>query len=212
MTIRAVIFDFGGVFVDSPFTAMTDAATARDLDPDQTMLAIFGDYAADTDHPWHRLERGEITVVEARDAIVDASQRDMGVAVDPFEFLAALSGGGLRDDMVDFVKDLRGRGLATGLLTNNAKEFQEFWRPLMPLDELFDDVIDSSEVGIRKPDRRIYELALERLGVTAQEAVFVDDAPGNIAGAEVVGITSVLIGTDRSDVPAAIAAIDGLVV
>ncbi|MFI5045246.1 MAG: HAD family hydrolase, partial [Acidimicrobiales bacterium] len=161
MTIRAVIFDFGGVFVDSPFTAMTDAATARDLDPDQTMLAIFGDYAADTDHPWHRLERGEITVVEARDAIVDASQRDMGVAVDPFEFLAALSGGGLRDDMVDFVKDLRGRGLATGLLTNNAKEFQEFWRPLMPLDELFDDVIDSSEVGIRKPDRRIYELALE---------------------------------------------------
>jgi len=176
------------------------------------MLAIFGDYAADTDHPWHRLERGEITVVEARDAIVDASQRDMGVAVDPFEFLAALSGGGLRDDMVDFVKDLRGRGLATGLLTNNAKEFQEFWRPLMPLDELFDDVIDSSEVGIRKPDRRIYELALERLGVTAAEAVFVDDAPGNIAGAEVVGIAGVLIGTDRSDVPAAIAAIDALMV
>jgi putative hydrolase of the HAD superfamily len=212
VTKRAVIFDFGGVFVDSPFTAMTDAANARDLDPDRTMLAIFGDYAADTDHPWHRLERGEITVVEARDAIVDASQREMGVAVDPFEFLAALSGGGLRDDMIDFVKDLRGRGLATGLLTNNAKEFQEFWRPLMPLDELFDDVIDSSEVGIRKPDRRIYELALERLGVTAEEAVFVDDAPGNIAGAEVVGIAGVLIGTDRSDVPAAIAAIDALVV
>ena len=211
MTKRAVIFDFGGVFVDSPFTAMVDAANARNLDPEATMLAIFGDYAADTDHPWHRLERGEISVIDARDAIVEASQREMGVAVDPFEFLAALSGGGVRDDMIDFVKDLRGRGLATGLLTNNAKEFQEFWRPLMPLDELFDDVIDSSEVGIRKPDRRIYELALERLGVTAEEAVFVDDAPGNIAGAEAVGIAGVLIGTDRSDVAAAIAAVDALV-
>ena len=103
------------------------------------------------------------------------------------------------------------RGLRTGLLTNNAKEFEDFWRPLIPLDELFDDVVDSSEVGLRKPDPRIYHLALERLGVDAPDAVFVDDAPGNVSGAERVGIRSVLIGPQRSDVPAALAELTALV-
>jgi putative hydrolase of the HAD superfamily len=208
---RAVIFDFGGVFIDSPFTALVDAANARDLDPDLMLGVIFGPYDQDTDHPWHRLERGECTVMEARDQILADSVAQAGQPVDPFELLAALSGSEIRAEMVDFCRGLRDRGLLTGLLTNNAREFEDFWKPLLPLDELFDDVIDSSEVGLRKPDARIYELALERLDVPAASAVFVDDAAGNVAGAERVGIRSVLIGPHRSDVPEALRALGQLV-
>jgi epoxide hydrolase-like predicted phosphatase len=206
-----VIFDFGGVFIDSPFTALADAASSRGLSADELSLAVFGDYASDTDHPWHRLERGEITVVEAREGIMAASEATFGAPLDPFDLLAALAGGGIREEFVELTRSLRSSGLKTGLLTNNAKEFEEFWRPVLPLDELFDDVVDSSQVGLRKPDPAIYNLALERLGSVASEAVFVDDAPGNTVGAERVGIAAVLVGPTRAEVPDAIEAIRKLV-
>ncbi len=205
MSIRAVIFDFGGVFIDSPFDAMVQAADSRGLDPEHLLGVVFGPYDQDTDHPWHRLERGEIPVTEARDLIVAASIADGGPEIDPFVLLAELSGSEIRDDVVGFCREVRDGGRSTGLLTNNAKEFETFWRPLLPLDELFDDVVDSSAVGLRKPDPRIYELALSRLGVAASEAVFVDDAPGNVDGARAVGMQAVLIGPRRDDVPVALA-------
>jgi len=204
MTIRAVIFDFGGVFVDSPFAAASTAAAALGVEPAVMLDIVFGSYDLDTDHVWHRLERGEVSLEDARNQIMAASTAEGGPLLDPFELLMALGGGGLRDDMVDFVRSARTAGLSTAILTNNAKEFADFWRPMLPLDELFDDVVDSSFVGMRKPDPRIFELALERLGVRADEAVFIDDAPGNVEGARKVGIASVLIGSDRGDVPAAL--------
>jgi epoxide hydrolase-like predicted phosphatase len=112
--------------------------------------------------------------------------------------------------MVEFCLGLRQRGLLTGLLTNNAKEFEAAWKAMLPLDDLFDDVVDSSEVGLRKPDPAIYRLSLERLDVQPGEAVFIDDAPGNVAGAVAVGIPSVLIGHDRADVAAAVAEVEAL--
>lgn len=206
--MKAVIFDFGGVFIDSPFAAMAALAPDVGIQPEALALAVFGEYDRDTDHPWHRLERGELTLEVARDEIMAGDPLPDGRPLDPYELLGALAGGGVRTEMVQFCTSVRERGLTTGLLTNNAREFEEFWKPLLPLDELFDDVVDSSEVGMRKPAPQIYQLALERLGVHASQAVFVDDAPGNVAGAEAVGIASVLIGQDRSDVPAAIAAIE----
>jgi len=207
---KAVIFDFGGVFIDSPFSAALDVAAARGIDPEAMLLTLFGAYDDDTDHPWHRLERGEITFDRARAEIRALSTRDGGPALDAVEVLAELSGGGVRDEVVEHCRALRGRGLRTGLLTNNAAEFAELWRPLIPLDELFDDVVDSCEVGMRKPDPRIYELALDRLGVGAHEAVFVDDAPGNVRAAVAVGLAGVLFGPRREDVPAALAELDRL--
>lgn len=206
-----VIFDFGGVFIDSPFTALADAATTRGLSVDDLALTVFGDYASDTDHPWHRLERGEITMIEAREGIMASSEASFGEPLDPFDLLAVLAGGGIREEFVELVRSFRSEGLKTGLLTNNAKEFEEFWRPVLPLDELFDDVVDSCQVGLRKPDPAIYNLALQRLGSVAGESVFVDDAPGNTVGAEVVGMTAVLVGPTRSEVPEAIQQIQKLV-
>lgn len=210
MPAKAVIFDFGGVFIDSPFAALAAAAEERGLSPEELTLAVFGAYDTDTDHPWHRLERGEVTLEVAREAIMAETQLPDGSPLDPFDLLATIAGGGLRDEMVEFCVELRGEGVATGLLTNNVKEFEEFWTPLLPLEELFDDVIDSSAVGMRKPHEAIYRLALERIGVGASEAVFIDDAPGNIAGAEAVGIRSVLIGHERSSVAPTIEAVRAL--
>ena len=83
--------------------------------------------------------------------------------------------------------------LRTGLLTNNARELRALWWDLLPYDELFDDVVDSSDVGLRKPNPAIYRLALDRLGATAHRTAFLDDIASNVDAAERVGMRSVLV-------------------
>ena len=206
--VEAVVFDFGGVFTTSPFASLMAVAEAQALDPMTMVGVMFGPYDQDTDHPWHQLERGEITLEDATAAIVELAAAEGVADFQPMEMLMALGGSGVRTEVVDFCRDVRSRGFRTGLLTNNAREFEEFWVPLLPLDELFDDVVDSSAVGLRKPDPRIYELSLDRLGVDAPAAVFVDDAPGNVLGAQAVGMRAVLIGTEPADVAVALAELE----
>ncbi|MDJ0786278.1 MAG: HAD family phosphatase [Myxococcota bacterium] len=195
--LDAVLFDFGGVFTPSPFTAVADYGASLGIEPGRFVEAVFGPYSEDTDHPWHRVERGEIPLLEAREGIL-ALGREQGMQVDLFGALKALAeagGGAVREPMVSCVRELRGQGVRTALVTNNAAEFAPAWRPLLPLDELFDAVIDSSEVGLRKPDRRIYELALERIGgVEASRAAFLDDYEGNVSAAVELGLHGVLVG------------------
>lgn len=128
MSIQAVVFDFGGVFIDSPFAAVADAAVRQGLDPQRLNDVVFGSYDQDTDHPWHQLERGEISVIEARDRIIAGSVADGGTEIDPFVVLADVAGGEIRSDMVEFCVEVRALGLKTGLLTNNAREFETFWQ------------------------------------------------------------------------------------
>jgi epoxide hydrolase-like predicted phosphatase len=196
--IDAVLFDFGGVFTRSPFTAVGSFAEQLGAAPDRFVQITFGPYDVDTDHPWHRLERGEIRLPEAREAIL-ALGREHALEVDLFQILRAMakggSGGLLREPMVEVVRELRAAGYRTGLVTNNAAEFAGAWRPLLPLEELFDAVVDSSEVGMRKPDPRIYHHALERLGgVPPGRAVFLDDYAGNVEAARRLGMHGVLVG------------------
>ncbi|MBW2269200.1 MAG: HAD family phosphatase [Deltaproteobacteria bacterium] len=198
MKIEAVIWDFGGVFCGSPFEALADVARERDVDAHQYFQIIFGSYDRDTDHPWHRLERGEITLELAREDILELGQRD-GIDADPFHFFMAMAksgGGAAREDVVAFGKQLKADGLATALVTNNAAEFRDHWRNAIPIDELFHHVIDSSEVGLRKPDPEIFELALERLGARAESAVFLDDFQGNLDAAARLGIRGILVEPD----------------
>lgn len=193
--IRAVIWDYGGVFSGSPFDAMAGVARTMGVDPERFLGIVFGPYDRDTDHPWHRLERGETTLAQARDEILELGRRE-GIDSDPFHLFGAMGGAGMRGDVVDFARELKAGGLPSALVTNNALEFRDYWRRSIPLDELFDHVIDSSEVGLRKPDPRIFELALARLEVPAESAVFLDDHPGNVAAARRVGIRGVLVTDD----------------
>ncbi len=195
--LRAVLFDFGGVFTLSPFPVIADAAPELGLSPEAAVELCFGVYDRDGDHPWHRLERGEITLEQARGAL-SALAREQEIEVD----ILALFGRMGRPDpdretMVEGARQIRRRGLRTALVTNNVAEFGDGWRRMVPVDELFEVVIDSSAVGVRKPDPRIFQLALDALGVPAHEAVFVDDHPGNIAAAEALGMVGILVGPDR---------------
>jgi putative hydrolase of the HAD superfamily len=191
--IDAVVFDFGGVFTPSPFDAVRILGEGLGLDEDQAMLYVFGPYDRDTDHPWHQAERGELDLASARDQIQVLARTD-GYDVDLYELFGLLGGTAVRPEMVDRTRALKQAGYRTAMITNNVLEFRQFWRPMVPLDELFDVVIDSSEVGMRKPDPRIFQLALDQLGgIEPSRAVFLDDYLGNVMAAEAMGIRGVLV-------------------
>lgn len=205
-TIEAVVFDFSGVMVGSAFTAIGTGAAAHGMTEDAFVDFLLGPYDQDTDHPWHRAERGEIGILDWVTEIT-ALAADDGRELDLGFMASMLQRMPVYDVMVDAARRTRSRGLATALLTNNIAEGRDSWRPLLPLDELFDTVVDSSEVGCRKPDPAIYRMTLDRLGVTdPATAVMLDDHPGNTAGAERVGMRSILV----DDPAVAVAELDAL--
>ena len=195
--LKAVLFDFGGVFTDSPFHAFSAYAKKIGATHEQVTEIVFGGYVVDSDHPWHQVERGEITLENARERIMTLG-REQGLAVDIWEVFMAMAenGGGLRTELVDYVPRIRASGLATGIITNNVVEFRDHWRGMLPVDELFDFVIDSSEVGMRKPNPAIFELALETGGFTPGQVLFLDDYEGNVIAAQALNIRSILVDGD----------------
>ena len=187
--LRAVIFDYGGVLTTSPFAGLEVWDAKSGLRPGTLRDALFGDY-----HDGHgdglvpRLERGEITMADfgaELAKLIGPLDASFGEMLGTGEF-------GVHWMMVARARRLRGEGYLVGLLTNNIKEYGDAWRATIPV-EIFDDVVDSSVVGLRKPDARIFLMAADRLGVTPQECVFLDDVDSNIAGAEAVGMTGILV-------------------
>jgi epoxide hydrolase-like predicted phosphatase len=205
-SVQAVLFDFGGVFMASPFAAVREFGARQGIDPERVLELIFGAYDRDTDHPWHRLERGELSLLAARQAIMELGAPEH--RIDLFEALGSLRDTSVRADVVEIARDARARGVKTAIVSNNVREFGDGWRAMLPVDELFDVVVDSAHVGVRKPDPRIFRLALERLGGTAPEAaVFLDDFHGNIAAAERLGLRGILVEEDHRPAIAALRAL-----
>lgn len=202
--VTTVIFDLGGVLSLSG-RALDVVHRFPDHPADEVMKVMLGDYAADTDHPWHRLERGEIGLDDYRSAvgrlIADAGLRMRDVSADSGG--TSSSGKGLNfefvrsEPMLALVHDLRDRGHRVGVLTNNIREFRDRWRTIMDFDALFDDVVDSHEVGLRKPHPAIYQLALERLGAVATRTAFLDDMEVNVRAASSLGMHGVLVDVDQ---------------
>ena len=207
--VDAVLFDFGGVFTLSPFTAFDEVGRSLGARPGQIQEIVFGNYHEDGDPPWHRLERGEMTLDDCRTEIMTRAEQDHGLKLDIYEVFAAMPrDGGLRTAFVDKVAELKTRGLRRAIITNNVKEFADGWRSLMPVDELFELVVDSCVEGIRKPNPKIFELTLQRMGIDdPSRTVFLDDYPANIAAAQKLGMKTVLV-TEEADV--ALLELDGL--
>ncbi len=195
--IEAVLFDFGGVITAaSPFTLMGDIGADAGVPPSEVLEIMLGPYHEDTDHPFHRMERGEISGVEWF-GLAAAARAEVGVTLEPGHMLGVFQALGIHDVVVERVRALREEGYKTGIITNNAKEASEGWRAMLDVDALFDIVVDSSAVGMRKPNPAIYRHALDLLGGVAPErAVFLDDAEGNVAGARAVGMHAILVGPD----------------
>jgi putative hydrolase of the HAD superfamily len=142
------------------------------------------------DHPLFVLERGEITEAEFRARIEPHLEDGFDLARLRSLYFERLEPNG---PMIEFVRELRGRGVRAALLTNNVREWEPLWRSKLPeVDELFELVVDSAFVGLRKPDPAIFELTLERLGGVAPErCVFVDDLDVNCEAARALGMAAV---------------------
>jgi epoxide hydrolase-like predicted phosphatase len=198
--IDAVIFDFGGVLASNGRPSDL-SRRYPDHDPIAVQQALMGDYATDSDHPWHRLERGETTMAEMS-AHNRTALAELGIVM-PSSPAAARPGSSApmmtfipNEPVIALVHDLQAAGIKRGVLTNNVREFRDLWRPTLPFDELFDDVVDSHEVGMRKPNPSIYQLALARLGVSAAATAFLDDIPANVAAAAGVGMFAIVVDED----------------
>ena len=207
--VDAVIFDFAGVLSTSPAAGMIERAQRYDLDLSTFMPIVLGPLDVDGDHPYHELERGRITMDEF-DAAIEPMWRAAGLTEFPTiprgdELLAMVEPVAA---MVDVARDVRAAGLRTAILTNNTREWGA-WRQAWDADNLVDVVIDSSEVGLRKPNPAIFELTVERLGGPPFErCLFLDDFPWNVAAAAALGFQTIHV----TDPVAAAAAVRSLLV
>ena len=189
---RAVISDFGGVLTSPLFQSFTAWQRQSGLSFEVLGNAMAAAAERAGLHPLYELEKGTISEAE----FLHMLESELGPG-------ASLRG--MRDvyfehlhpnrPMIEFMRDLRGRGLRMALLTNNVREWEPQWRAKLPeIDAIFEVVVDSAFVGMRKPEREIYELTLERLGdgLAPQECVFVDDVDVNCEAARALGMRAVL--------------------
>jgi epoxide hydrolase-like predicted phosphatase len=199
--IEAVIFDYGGVLSTTPFAGIAEFERKMGYPEKSLAQLLFGKGAspqgptdAIPDHDWHLLETGRLTLDEFHDRLVARSEAALGRPLDLgvyAQFLRDL-GVGVHWMMVHRVRELRADGYRTAILTNNVREWGRFWKGSIPL-ELFDVVVDSCDVGLRKPDPAIYRLTCERLGVAPEAAVFLDDTRRHVESARQVGLQAILV-------------------
>jgi putative hydrolase of the HAD superfamily len=184
--ITAALFDFGGVILSSPFEAFAHYETTHDLPHG----FIRGLNATDPDtNAWARFERSELTFDDFADAF-EAEAIAAGHPIDAREVIALL-GGELRPEMVEVVHRCHER-LKTALLTNNVVGMDHDAR-FSEVFAHFDEVVESSKVGVRKPDVRFYEMACEALDIEPSEAVFLDDLGVNLKPAKALGMTTIKV-------------------
>lgn len=198
--INTILFDFGGVFTVSPFSAVEQVARERGHEPLQFSEIVFGPYHLDTDHPWHKLERGEISIEETRENILSLS-KELGAEVDLWDVLIRMANGGrlVNEQVVDLLAQVKQAGYHTGIVTNNVKEFSDSWQSLIPMHHV-DAVIDSAFEGIRKPNPEIFRRAIQKLSnikpdaaIDPSRCVFLDDVPSNVQSAIDLGMQGIVV-------------------
>jgi putative hydrolase of the HAD superfamily len=192
-TIRAAFFDFGGVILSSPFEAFNRFEERRSLPRD--FIRTINSTNPDT-NAWARFERNEVAFDEFCD-LFEAECREQGQDVAARELMPLLAGE-IRPTMVEAVRRCRER-LTTACLTNNWVSFDDFpdtgradGRDTVLA--LFDHIVESSKVGVRKPDPRFYEIACEWAQVEPSEVVFLDDLGVNLKPAKAMGMTTIKVG------------------
>ena len=194
MPIRAVIFDFGGVILTSPFEAFARYEAGNGLPAG--LLRRLNATNPDT-NAWAKLERSEVDLAgfaELYEAEADAAGR----RIDAGAVLALLSGE-VRPAMVRALRRIKEEGLAQACLTNNVAGTEAVRPDVAEVMALFDTVLESSKLGVRKPDPAFYDLALEAVGVQPDEAVFLDDLGVNLKPARALGIRTIkVVDPDRA--------------
>jgi putative hydrolase of the HAD superfamily len=178
-----LLLDFGGVLTTSIWEAFDEFCRSEGLE-EGTVRRLFRD-DAEALADLRRLEKGEVT----EDEFAASFGPRLGIADTENLIERMFAGLGPDEAMIGTVRELRGEGVRTGLISNSWGT--GIYEPSM-LTDLFDAVVISGDVGLHKPQPEIYELGAERLGVSASECVFVDDLRENVAGAKAVGMTAIL--------------------
>ena len=194
-TPKAVISDFGGVLTTPLGNSFAAWSRESGIPLEDLGRALAASAERHGEHPLFVLERGELSEAEfigrLEPELGDGRRLD-GMAETYFDHLER------NHEMIGLMAELRGRGLRTALLTNNVREWEPRWRAMLPeIDAIFEVIVDSAFVGMRKPEHEIYHLTVERLGggLRAEDCLFVDDIALNCDAAREVGMTAVLFET-----------------
>jgi epoxide hydrolase-like predicted phosphatase len=183
MTIRAIIFDLGGVLLrTADFSPREQLASSMGMNRDELEELIFGGKSG------VRAQKGEISVEEHLEYVrnkLGCSREDFKEVLDIYFAEDVLD-----FDLVDYVRNLHIR-YNTALLSNSTSDLRERIAEKWHFEDAFDSMIISGEVGVSKPDPRIFRLALDKLGVNAHEAIFVDDVADNVEAAKAAGMNAI---------------------
>ena len=191
--ITTVISDFGGVLTTpliQSFAAVQDETGVQFEELGDAMTRI---QEEDGRHPLFELETGRLSETDFLRKLGDALEPALGHRPELHRFreiyFDALHP---NEPMIDLMRQVKERGYRMGLLTNNVREWEPVWRTMLPVDEIFEVVVDSGFVGCRKPDREIYDLTLERMGgPSPEECLFIDDTDVNCTTATELGMSAV---------------------
>jgi putative hydrolase of the HAD superfamily len=190
--IEAIISDFGGVLTSPLLDSFLAFQNSSGISLEQlghAMAALAGRTGA---NPLFELETGRLTEEQFLGELSTELSTRLGRPIE-------LHGFGERyfaelhpnQELIEYMRQLRQRGYRMAICTNNVREWEPLWRAKLPVDEIFDVVVDSAFVGARKPEPRIYEITLERLGVSAEAALLIDDIEANCTGAAELGLHTV---------------------
>ena len=189
-SFRAVIFDLGGVVLDSPLHAIARYEAELGIPAGHVNRVVV---ATGPSGAWARLERGELSMLEFATAF-EQECREAGHAISAADMMMRIAASsGPRPAMLQAIRALRRRGLAVGALTNNWAGPREEPSAMDVLRAEFDVFVESSVVGMRKPDARIYLHACGALHVEPAEAIFLDDIGSNLKAARALGMTTIKV-------------------
>jgi len=215
VAIKAVISDFGGVLTTPLLGSFAALQDETGIDAGALGRAMQRIAEREGEHPLFELERGRTSEADFLDALQRELASDLGHEPELHRFseiyFDALQ---VNDSMIGLMRDARARGYRMALLTNNIREWEPLWRAMLPVDEIFEIVVDSAFVGMRKPEPEIYELTVERLGdgIGPADCLFVDDVEVNVDVARDLGMHAVHFQSNEQAIPEIEAALDGGVV
>ncbi len=208
--IRGVISDFGGVLTSPLLHSFAAFQAESGISFEVLGSAMARIAATDGANPLFELETGRLSEADFLDRLGREVSRDVGRRVELRGFGEAYFDGlNPNEELIAYMRALRERGYRMAILTNNVREWEPLWRGMLPVDEIFELVVDSAFVGMRKPDRGIYELTLERLGLPASACVFVDDTEVNCDTARALGMLAVHFRSSEQAIAEIEAALDG---
>ena len=202
MTIKAIVSDFGGVLTTPLMQSFLAVQDEIGISVEQFGEAMRTIEDRDGSHPLFEMEVGRLTEAEFLATLGDALEPELGHKPELHRFreiyFEALHP---NEPMLALMRELRDRGFRMAILTNNVREWEELWRSKLPLDEIFELIVDSGWVGMRKPQPEIYHLTVERLGdgIKPADCLFVDDNEQNVDAAHGLGMTAIrFVSTDQA--------------